>query len=90
MLEGVGRAVCLRYSSPSCKGSLPCLEKGRRPSCRDYALTEEAVGRELLAKIHKEEKGELFEDLRQNGMPNSLQTIEKRLKYMQVRLRHRH
>ncbi len=82
MLEGVGRVVCLRYSSPC---NLPCLERERRPSCRDYALTEEAVGRELLARIHKEEKGELYEDLRQNGMPNSLLTIEKRLKHMQVK-----
>ncbi len=90
MLEGVGRAVCLRYSA-SCEKS--CMSRrgshpGSRGSRGDFPGFEEAQCRELLSRLStKEEKTtEFIEDFRQNGTgtPNALLTIERRLRYMHV------
>ena len=91
MLEGVGRAVCLRYSSP-CHKSCLGRRASRGDSSREFpALEQETQCRELLARLtSKDERTtEFIEDYRQNGTgpPNALLTIEKRLRYMQVSLK---
>ena len=88
MLEGVGRAVCLRYSASCQKTCLSSRRGSKNESCREFpALEQESQCRELLSRLtSKDERTtEFIEDFRQNGTaPSALLTIEKRLRYMQV------